>query len=847
MSGLLRALRVLRSSRRSGRPYVPVAERFAHFRVIGAGNNAFLENLLGLKDRAESAAVPGMEGVVSAYESLSGPVGAMVKALVAMAGGRYQSLLQRYEEIDRDIAQSVLRSQPIQYGPPIAWPGGEVPLHPEETGPKAARLAEVAGALPLAVPPFFAVTVYGYRLFMEATGLQDLVNERLGSTDLRDAEALAAASGDLAAAVLAAEVPPVLAGAMREARRRLVAEHPARFGVAVRSSAVVEDAESSFAGQFLSVLGVGEAGLLDAYKEVVASKYRVEAMRYALARGFLDQDVAMPVLVMAMVQPRASGVAYSRSPDHPGCAVVTSVAGLAAPLVDGSVVPERFVVLPAESPRIVERSAGGTSGALRCVEGGGLVRSGGGEGLDDEAVAAVAEMAWALEDHFDAPQDVEWALDGEGTLFVVQTRPLRSGGEADLRDRPRVQVNGYRLLAQGVRAAGGTGSGPVCRIADPGRLDAVPEGAVAVVEVVDPRLAGVVGRLAAIVSASGSATGHMATIAREFGVPCVVGVEGAPERLADGTVVTVDGWSGRVYEGLVAELLAAGGPTSAKRARDPVRERLEELLGRVSPLTLTDPSAPTFRPRNCATLHDVARFVHQRAMAEMFGIEGLSSRERRQTRRLDWHLPMDLLILDLGSGLAAGTDRLVPVDRIASVPLAALIEGMTDPRLHWAGPVGFDLKGFVSVVVRSAADDQRYGEPSYALCSPDYLHFSSRLAYHFATADSVCGRLINENYARFLFHGGAAVAERREWRAHFLATVLQYNGFIVTRRGDRVEAVLSKRSAEVIEESLVMLGRLMVAARHLDMVMESQATADAFARAFLTGDYGFELVRREGR
>ena len=481
------------------------------------------------------------------------------------------------------------------------------------------------------------------------------------------------------------------------------------------------------------------------------------------------------------------------------------------------------------------------------MEGGGLVRSGAGEGLGDGAAAAVAETAWALEEHFEVPQDVEWALDGDGTLFVVQTRPLRGGGEPDPRDRLHPQLNGYRLLAQGVRAAAGGGSGPVHHIADPGRLEAVPDGAVAVVDVVDPRLAGVVGRLTAIVSASGSATGHMATIAREFGVPCVVGVEGAPERLEEGAVVTVDGWSGRVYEGAVAELLRTGGPEAGRRMRDPVRERLEELLGRVSPLTLTDPSAATFRPRNCATLHDVARFVHQRAMAEMFGIEGLSSRERRQTRRLGWHLPMDLLILDLGGGLAPDADRLVTLERLASVPLAALIEGMTDPRLHWAGPVGFDLKGFVSVVVRSAADDQRYGEPSYALCSPDYLHFSSRLAYHFATVDSVCGRLVNENYARFLFHGGAAVAERREWRAHFLATVLQYNGFIVTRRGDRVEAVLSKRSAEVIEDSLVMLGRLMVAARHLDMVMESQVTADAFARAFLTGDYGFELVRREGR
>jgi pyruvate,water dikinase len=186
----------------------------------------------------------------------------------------------------------------------------------------------------------------------------------------------------------------------------------------------------------------------------------------------------------------------------------------------------------------------------------------------------------------------------------------------------------------------------------------------------------------------------------------------------------------------------------------------------------------------------------------------------------------------------------MPLEYVNSVPLLALIEGMTDSRLRWSGPVGFDLKGFMSVVVRSAADDQRYGEPSYALCARDFVNFSSRLAYHFATVDSVCGEIVNENYSRLLFHGGAAIAQRREWRAHFLATVLRNNGFAVKHIGDRVEAVMAKRGAEETRDSLVMLGRLMVASRHLDMLMESRGAAETFAAAFLTGDFAFESVRR---
>jgi pyruvate,water dikinase len=168
---------------------------------------------------------------------------------------------------------------------------------------------------------------------------------------------------------------------------------------------------------------------------------------------------------------------------------------------------------------------------------------------------------------------------------------------------------------------------------------------------------------------------------------------------------------------------------------------------------------------------------------------------------------------------------------------------MTDPRLRWAGPVGFDLKGFMSVVVRSTADDQRYGQAAYTLCTRDFVHFSSRLAYHFATVEAICGESLNENFARFLFFGGAAAAERGELRAHFLATVLRWKRFRVTQVGDRVEGILAKHRAPVIGESLVMLGRLMVAAQQMDMIIESAAAAGGLAQSFLSGDDTFQLMR----
>ncbi len=849
MGRVRKRLRTLLGGGKRKASVVPVADKFAHFRTIGTANNTFLENLARLVERGEGPPAGGMEAVAAAYESLAGPVGAMVKSLLAMTGGRYQSLARRYEELDRDLTREVFKSRPIEYGPLVLWPDEHEELHPEEVGPKAARLIEVMRRAGYPVPPFFCVSTYAYRRFMEATGLQDMVDEMLWSVDLNDPAMLRMVSGDVRHAVLEAQVPEGLAEEMLAAVRRLLAAGPSRYGVAVRSSAVVEDTESSFAGQFESILNVGEDGFLEAYKRVIASKYRLEALQYAVARGFLDQDVAMPVLVMAMVQPRAAGVAYSRDLERPDCAVVTAVPGLAQPVVEGEVIPDRYVVGMSHFPRIVDSRVASRETSLYCADGTGLVerRDDSDEpAMEAQRVVQVARMAWALEQHFGEPQDVEWAIEEGGRPLVLQTRTLRRLTSAPAAPRAAGPVGGYRvLLRDALRASAGVACGTVFKPADVAALAAMPDGVVLVVPTTSPALAGVMGRVRAVVAAAGSATGHMATVAREFGVPCLVGGPEVLAQLADGATVTVDSWNGYVYEGEVREILGGARKAALPAARDPVRESLQRLLNAVSPLTLTNPDAQEFRPANCRTLHDVARFVHQRAMAEMFATGGLSVRERRQTRRLSWRMPMEVLILDLGGGVAPDAPRSVSQQEIVSEPFLALLEGMTDPRLRWAGPVGFDLRGFMSVVVRSAADDQRYGEPSYVLCSRDYVHFSSRLAYHFATVEAVCGTLINENYSRFLFHGGAAVADRRGWRARFLATVLQYNGFVVKQTGDRVDAVFSKRKPDVVEDSLVMLGRLMVASRHLDMVMESPATADAFARAFLSGDFGFELVRKE--
>jgi pyruvate,water dikinase len=834
--------------RNSGNRRVPVAERFAHFRTIGSANDAFLQQLASLHERLEGSNWHGTNATAAAA-ALGSHIQLMVNSLIAMSGGRYNDLLSQYELLNCNIRRSVPPSHQIGQTPVIVWPTDVEALDPRIVGPKSARLAEVVRDTGMAVPPFFSISACAYQMFMDTSGLQDLVNQLIPSVNLYDSGDIQRFSDTLAKAFAETSVPEALQRDLLGAYRRLTALNPGVSGVAVRSSAVVEDSESSFAGQFESILNVMESGLVDAYKAVVASKYGAETLRYSMARGMLEENCAMPVLVMAMVQPSSSGVAYSRSPDRPECVMITAVRGLAQAMNNDKVIPDIFLI-PGDSPEQVHISQGKSAFSLHCAADGGLheleenpsnLRT---PALGKEAAISVARVARILENQFGSPQDVEWAINEAGTLMVVQTRQLHISSENG-GSRPAAQVEGYRVLAHGERASGGVSSGPVYHLTNFQALDRVPEGAVLCIPVTSPRVASVLGRVHAVVAAAGSPTGHMATVAREFDIPCVVGAENALFVAPEGAVVTVDGDAGIVYEGLVAERLRPEERcNSAPRQRDPMRQSLRVFLEKVAPLTLTEPDSPSFDPEHCKTLHDIARYVHQKAMMEMFNSERFSPEERRASHRLLWRVPIEVMLLDLEEGLAPNAGKNVTVDEIRSAPLLALIEGMTDPRLRWAGPVGFDFKGFMSVVVRSAADDQRYGEPNYCLCARDYVHFASRLAYHFATVDALCSRSVNENYARFLFFGGAAVATRREWRAHFLAMVLQANQFSVKQVGDRVEGVLAKRNPEQIEEALVMLGRLMVASRHLDMVIENQAVAQALAQAFLSGDYAFERVRR---
>jgi pyruvate,water dikinase len=437
-------------------------------------------------------------------------------------------------------------------------------------GGKNASLGEMirnlAGA-GVKVPGGFATTAQAFWEFLDHNDLRTRINARLAALDITDVTALAAAGSEIRAWVEAAALPSALETGLREAYRAL----GNNVSVAVRSSATAEDLpDASFAGQQETYLHVqGEDDLLLYVRKVFASLYNDRAIAYRVHHGFAHADVALSAGVQRMVRSdiACSGVLFTLDTESGFRDVVfiTAAYGLGETVVQGSVNPDEFYVhkpmLEKGFPAVVRRELG--EKAIRMVwrEGKTVIEDAPAElrrrfALNDAEVLELARQAVAIEKHYGRPMDIEWAKDGEtGELFIVQARPetvkARVSGVGEryvLEATGKVRISG-RAIGQKI------GAGAVRLIASPAEMDRVQAGDILVTDMTDPDWEPVMKRAAAIVTNRGGRTCHAAIVARELGIPAVVGTGEATTVLQDGELVTVscaEGDTGMVYAGKLA-------------------------------------------------------------------------------------------------------------------------------------------------------------------------------------------------------------------------------------------------------------------------------------------------------
>ncbi len=443
----------------------------------------------------------------------------------------------------------------------------------DEVGGKNASIGEMLselGGTGVATPGGFATTVTAYRSFLVFNGLGERIGGLLAEIDAEDVVALASVGREIRSLIEAGSLPADLDRGIREAYAAMTEGVAGELAVAVRSSATAEDLpDASFAGQQDTFLNVRDIeAVLRSVKSVFASLYNDRAIAYRVHRGFGHTDVAISVGVQQMVRAGegASGVMFTIDTESgfEGVVFITSSYGLGELLVQGAIEPDEFYVskpaLLAGRPAILRRRRGEKREKMTFGHEDGVAtiavppEAQATFSLSDAEVTELARQAIAIEEHYGRAMDIEWAKDGvSGDLYILQARPETVASRSTGRTLERFSLKTAGTAIVTGRSVGQRiGVGPVRVVRHPDEMDRVRDGDVLVADMTDPNWEPVMKRAAAIVTDRGGRTCHAAIIARELGIPAVVGTGEATSRLVDGIMVTVscaEGDTGFVYEG----------------------------------------------------------------------------------------------------------------------------------------------------------------------------------------------------------------------------------------------------------------------------------------------------------
>lgn len=826
--------------------------RYTQFKELLGANSELLTAISDMDDKLKGETVFGFSYVRNQVNKSLKYAFQMVKCLNVMSGSKYRELFTSLEQINTTIKQ-IIEERKVEQASQLVMQTTEISLKEADwVGGKSANLGEITNNLNIPVPRGFAITTKAFHDFFVFNDLQEEIIKQKNLLFVNEIEQLNVLSEETQELVRHKSLPPELEEAILSACQTLWGDDQTVL-LAMRSSAVGEDGDISYAGQYLTLLGLTRAELFDAYKSIIASLFSARSISYRHSKGVNDEDLAMAVACLRMVDSVASGVLYTRHPYDitDENILINAVWGLGPYAVDGVVSPDTYTVSKDDAPVLLAKTTSTKLVQLVLNQAGGVeerpvpTEQQSAPCLTDEQIRTLAGYGTLLERHYKCPQDVEWALDRDGTLMILQSRPLKIQNPKNFCLLKTAPLPGYTMLIDsGEIASQGVGTGAVFPVHQIEDLTRFPAGGVLVARHSSPEYVVVMRSCSAIVVEAGSVSGHMAALCREFCVPTIISNQAVMDALTPGMQVTVDAYTGRIYEGPVPELLTAVKKDNAHMKGTPVYDQLQRISRHIIPLNLVNPDAPEFTPAGCQTLHDLARFCHEFSYREMFQISDLASKFHGWSMRLDASLPMDIHLIDLGNGLKEGIDlkgNTVRVGDIASAPFTSLLQGMLNRDVHCPEPRPVNFSGLLSVMREQTLSPghvgDRFGDRSYAIIADKYLNFSSRVGYHYSVIDAYCGDTINKNYITFSFKGGAADSTRRNRRVRAISLILDKEGFKVNVKADKVDARLKKYPKSYIESRMDILGRLLIFTRQLDMLMTTEKSVEWVAENFVAGNY----------
>ena len=836
-------------------PGTVLREKYEAFKLLLENDKCAHEVMAELEEIYHNQIKVDFKFIEAKYEQFSSCVFQIIENLLKMSPMRYQSLKDYFKKFDSYV-RFMLAPPQHDVAPPFTYALAEMPSEGLKlTGGKAFNLATIGRELQMSIPEGFVITTNAFYYFIEFNDLRKLIDARLANLDINSTASLDTVSQELMGAIIDAEIPPDLKEAIRSAFQALQKTCGLDTNVAMRSSAVGEDSQSSFAGQYRTILNVKEEAILDAYKKVVASKYSSSAIYYRINYGLSDAETPMAVLVLEMISATANGIIYTEDiedymADH---LKIHATWGLGELLVSGEVSPDIITVSKGKKPEVLDKKISIKNKLMiSSPDGTTEVRPIAGDqkrlpSLTDTAALVLAKWGLKLESYFKESQDIEWCMDEKGRFFVLQSRPLRTG-EDNPPQRPECNFENFenaKIITGGDIASAGIGAGRVFKIDPASSIENLPQGAVLIAENASPRYVKVMNKLNAVVTDTGSTAGHFASVAREFGIPTLVNTGVATKKLDQGREITVHADGKAVYEGILQPMLESPCARKDLISGSPFMRRMKSVMSFISLLELVDPEADNFTPEGCRSLHDIIRFCHEKAVQEMFHIGDRRIRKIGGAKKLDSEIPMLFYVLDVGGGLSDNVrnNKSVALEDIRSIPMNALLTGLSHPGIRWGDFTHFDWAEHDKIVMSGGIISPEAAMfASHAVLSPDYMNLNLRFGYHFVIVDTLCSKRSEDNYVLFRFSGGGADFDKRMLRADFLNHILLRMGFEVTRKSDLIDAELMGKPDETIESKLDLVGRLLGATRLMDMYRRDESMVEGYVEEFMNGRYHFATI-----
>lgn len=809
--------------------------RYHCFKLLLNANNRCLEGMAEMEQALKGEKVFGMSFVRTCCTAVSVNVLTMINNLEKLAPGKYLDLYPRFDTI-RDELDLLFNPIPKTKETRLVIPFDEISQDMANIiGGKMAKLGEIKNKLGIDVPRGFVITATAYEHFIKLNDLQDEIDTVTQSAGADDLKKLDIISAQIQQKIINASMEPELEAAVKEQWELLEQLDNRPLPLAVRSSALCEDSlDSSFAGQYRSELNVDKENFNQVYKEVVASKYSVQAMTYRFNKGFRDQDIAMCTGCMEMVDAVAGGVVYTCNPldEKDNALFINSVWGLPKLVVDGSDSFDLFTLSRKPSCGIIKKQINTKKVQYICSRAYGIEmidvpqedrqRA----SINDITAMELARISIAIEEYYKFAQDIEWALSRNGKLYILQCRPLKQMVKRTA--LPSLSGLPEPLLSDGITASPGSAAGPVYKATRDADILWFPENAILVIEQARPRWAPLLNRAAGVIAEQGGFAGHLANVAREFSVPAIMNVQNAMETLEQGEIITMDADTCSVFKGKQNAILSRRLPSPSNLMKESsVFRLLEQVCSLIVPLNLIDPDANWFCPGSCKTLHDITRFVHERSVHEMFNFGSSNDFPEHSSKQLYYNVPLNWWILNLDDGfntMVQGPH--VRLNQIVSYPMLAFWEGFI--LVPWDGPPPVDSRGLMSVMFRSTMNPSlvpgvksKYADKNYFMVSKNYCSLSSRLGYHFSTMEALVSGRAFEDYISFQFKGGAADYDRRIKRVHFIGEILETYDFSVKVREDTLTARMEGQGTQVLKTRLMILGYLSLHTRQIDMIMSN--------------------------